>query len=129
MERARVVRRSSAAIFLDAPNWQALRQQALEGGILDAALNIFMERRRLEAEQSNYWMARWLATIDRGFDALESEIDGVQGFGIGAITYVCVLGYLDFRLREIAWQKGAAEGCGLVCQGGRKAQCKGHGTF
>ena len=88
------------------PNWHALRQQALGDGILDAALNIVMERRRPEAEQSSYWMARWFAAIESGLDAMESEIDGVQGFGLGAITYACALGYLDFRLPETAWREG-----------------------
>lgn len=90
-----------------APDWDALRRQALGDGVLDAAFNAVMERRRPAGQQSPEWLARWEAAIDRSLAAMEREMAGLPAeFGVAAITWACVLGYLDFRMEGLHWRAG-----------------------
>jgi glutathione S-transferase len=91
-----------------AERFEVLAWHALAQGVLDAALNIVMERRRPEAQQSPLWLERWSAAIVRGLEALDRTIQRrPDDFDLGAITTACALGYLEFRLPDLAWPESA----------------------
>lgn len=86
--------------------WSTLKAQALGDGILDAAFNSVMEKRRPESEQSSYWLGRWRSVIDRGLVAMSLDLEKDFGdFDIGRITYAAVLGYLDLRFADLDWRR------------------------
>lgn len=85
--------------------WDEMRRHALADGVIDAAFSIVMERRRPEGQRSDYWIDRWVASIHRAVRALEDEAARLgDNFGLGSITVASALGYLDFRLAEVAWR-------------------------
>ncbi len=84
--------------------------QALGDGLMDAAVAMVLEHRRPETEQSPSWLARWRGVIDRAVLAMQADVaKGFTGFGLGAMTYACALGYLDFRRPEIDWRTPAPD--------------------
>lgn len=86
--------------------WEALTREALADGILDAAFATVMERRRPEAQRSEYWLERWRRAILRALDAVEADGAGLEGAGlIAEIATGAALGYLDFRLPELVWRE------------------------
>lgn len=82
-----------------AARWDALRQQALGDGMMDAGiLQIYEKRLRPE----NLWHAPWTTyqqeKIDRALNVLEANPPAVSATpSIGEISIACALGYLDFR--------------------------------
>ena len=88
------------------PQWADLRRQALGDGVIDAAFNAVMERRRPAEQQSSIWLERWESAICRALAAMESEV-GVLGAdpGLVEINWACALGYLDFRMQGISWRE------------------------
>jgi glutathione S-transferase len=88
-----------------AERFAVLRRQALADGVMDAAFNLVMEKRRPEGERSAEWMTRWRENILRATAAMEAP----AAFDLGAIATAAALGYLEFRLPDIAWRAGAPE--------------------
>ena len=84
-----------------AARWQVLREQALADGIMDAAFNLVMERRRPPETQSAEWCARWSGAIGRGVSALTFD---PSRFDLGQIAAASAIGYLHFRLGDLAWE-------------------------
>jgi len=86
--------------------WQALRQQALCDGILDAAVLCRYEAAvRPEQFQWSEWRSGQLAKIAAALAALEREAASLEGeLTIGRLTAACALSYLDFRLPEMKWR-------------------------
>lgn len=86
--------------------WNALRLQALGDGALDAGVLIVMEgRRENEAERSAGFIDFQKRKIASALDALEAEACSLgDGPDIGTITVGCALGYIDFRLGDLAWR-------------------------
>ena len=83
--------------------WKALGLQALSDGICDAAVAIVTER-WLPAERQNLdAIAKSMATIAAGLDALE-RTKFSETPSIGEIATGCALGYVDFRLPELDWR-------------------------
>jgi glutathione S-transferase len=80
---------------------QLLARAGLAHGLMDAAFQIVIERRRPAERQ-------WQAWIDRQHRAIQRAVPRVQSakgrFDLGDITLACALAYLDFRLPEIAWR-------------------------
>ncbi len=89
--------------------WQALRQQALCDGILDAAVLCRYEAAvRPERYQWEEWRAGQLAKISAALAVLEREASSLEGeLTIGSVTAACALDYLDFRLPELKWRERA----------------------
>jgi glutathione S-transferase len=86
--------------------WHVLRNQALADGILDAAVNMFLEINRREPEmQSSWWLGLQQETIERALDALNDE-QRTEAPDLGQITLGCALGYLDFRFADMGWRDG-----------------------
>jgi glutathione S-transferase len=91
-----------------AARWQALVEQSLADGLLDAALLVRYERiARPETLKWEGWEGGQLDKIRCALDKLDAD---AAGFGarldIGTITIACALGYLDFRFPELAWRQG-----------------------
>ena len=86
--------------------WQALTEQSLADGLLDAALLARYETAvRPEALRWDAWTRSQLDKVNSALDHLEKS---VAQFGdrvdIGTITTACGLGYLDFRFPDFGWR-------------------------
>ncbi len=84
------------------------RWEALGDGITDAAIAVFLERKRPEAQQSKEWIDRQLGKVDAGIAAAARELgdkDFCHGTAItlGDISLGCCLLWLEFRLPQIKW--------------------------
>lgn len=86
------------------------RWEALGDGITDAAIAVFLERKRPEAQQSKEWIDRQLGKVDAGIAAAARELgdkDFCHGTAItlGDISLGCCLLWLEFRLPQIKWRE------------------------
>lgn len=82
-----------------------LRWEALADGLVDAAVAVFLERKRPAAMQDNAWIARQQGKIARALAAMERDLAGRRwcvedGFSLADIAVGCALGYLDLRLPQ-----------------------------
>jgi len=85
--------------------WSVLRWQALCDGILDAAYNIVMERRRPAQAQSTDWIAQWETQIRRSLDAVHGSLGTLpERISLAQLSLGASLGYLDFRLSGLGWR-------------------------
>ncbi len=81
---------------------QVMARAAIAHGVVDAAFNIVLERRRPAESRSAAWIERQRAAIER---TLPSFRPRNGRFDLGDITAACALAYLDFRLSEIPWRR------------------------
>ena len=82
--------------------WAVLRAQALADGVMDDAVAVVMGRRHPGQDRAQEASA--LAAIGRALDWLEGQPGAwTGGLDLGQIATACALGYLDFRLPELAW--------------------------
>lgn len=88
--------------------WNALRQQALADGMMDAAVLRMMESRRSEPSQrSADWEARQKLKMEQGLDALEKEAPRLAAdLDIGLLSIAIMLDYFDFRFHIEDWRRG-----------------------
>jgi glutathione S-transferase len=83
--------------------------EALADGVTDAAVLVFMEKKRAPEQQSSDWLVLQEKAMFRGLEAL-SEALGEKPWYLGNsmtladIACGCMLGYLDFRFAEIDWR-------------------------
>ncbi len=83
--------------------------EALADGVIDAAVLVFMEKKRAPEQQSSDWLLLQQKAMFRGLEAL-SEALGEKPWYLGNsmtladIACGCMLGYLDFRFSEIDWR-------------------------
>ncbi len=84
-----------------------LRRQALGDGLMDAAFDLVMERRRPEAQRSDEWATRWTDAIHRAVAAMAADVS--DAFDLGAISFAAALGYIDFRLADLRWEARAPD--------------------
>lgn len=87
--------------------WNALREQAIGDGLLDAALLAryegFMRPEELRWEA---WTTGQLTKIDVSLAAIEAVADSFgDRVDIGTITIGCALHYLDFRFAHRPWRE------------------------
>jgi glutathione S-transferase len=84
--------------------------EALADGICDAAVAARLESRRADGERSPSWLARQRAKIDSALQAAASGLAdkpwcaGNQ-YSLADIATGVALGYLDFRLPDVAWRE------------------------
>lgn len=84
--------------------------EALADGITDAAVAVYLERKRLSEQQSADWLTLQEKTLFRGLEAL-SEALGEKPWFLGTamtladIASGCALGYLNLRFPEIHWRE------------------------
>ena len=87
--------------------WNALRQQALGDGILDATQPRRREIALPQDEGRIAYIALQQGKVSRALDVLESEAATLGALTtIGEITIGCALGYLDFRFANEPWRPG-----------------------
>lgn len=86
------------------------RWEALSDGVCEAAGNIFLEKKRPEAQQNDEWIERQQLKIERGLQWMATEL-GDQAWCMGMhltladVACGCALGYLNFRFPQINWQQ------------------------
>jgi glutathione S-transferase len=86
------------------PRFRVLTPHALAQGVMDAAFNIVMEHRRPEEQRSAFWLDRWQSAVQRGLVAWDQVIDWHSDhIDLATIATACALGYLQFRLPDLAW--------------------------
>jgi len=84
--------------------------EALSDGVTDAAVALFLERKRPAEQQSADWLVLQEKTLFRGLEAL-SEALGENtyflgnGMSLADVACGCTLGYLDLRFPEIEWRR------------------------
>ena len=86
-----------------AARWNALRQQALGDGILDALILCRYETTRPEDRRWAGWTDGQMKKAHQGLAAIEGE-DLAGPRTIGHVTIGCMLGYLDFRFPDDGWR-------------------------
>ncbi len=85
------------------------RWEALADGICDAAVAIVLESRRPHGQQSQEWIERQRAKIERGVKELANELDDKpwcngEAYTLADIAAGCALAYLDLRHPGIGWR-------------------------
>jgi glutathione S-transferase len=94
--------------------WNALRQQALGDGLLDAALLARYEGfLRPEDKRWSDWSDGQMKKVHGALAEVDALANGLgDRVDIGTVTLACALGYMDFRYAGIGWrqqyQKAAA---------------------
>jgi len=83
--------------------------EALADGIMDATLDIVVERRRPAAQQNTDRISRAERKIAEGVAELSKELDDKdwcngEAYSLADIATGCVLGYLDLRQPQIGWR-------------------------
>lgn len=83
--------------------------EALADGVTDAAVAIYLERKRPPAQQNAEWLLLQEKTLFRGLEALAEALGEKSWFLGNAMTLAdiaagCLLGYLDLRFPEIDWR-------------------------
>lgn len=83
------------------------KQHTLANGIMDAAVNIILEQRRDDAEQSQRWMGLWTEAILASLSQLDiNHLGSVKKPNIASFANIAMLEYLDFRMGHLAWREG-----------------------
>jgi glutathione S-transferase len=87
--------------------WNALRQEALGDGILDATQPRRREAALPQDEGRQQYIALQQGKVARALDVLEAEAGSLgQLATIGEVAIACALGYLDFRYPHEPWRPG-----------------------
>ncbi|MBL8473065.1 MAG: glutathione S-transferase [Rhodocyclaceae bacterium] len=86
------------------------RWEALADGVCDAAVAAFLENRRAPRERSAAWTERQTDKVRRGIDFMEQDAGDQQwcrgtAMSLADLAVGCALGYVAFRLPEIAWRE------------------------
>ena len=83
--------------------------EALADGVTDAAVALYLERKRPPEQQRSDWLLLQEKTLFRGLEAL-SEALGEKpwylgnGMTLADVVCGCMLGYLELRFPEISWR-------------------------
>ena len=91
----------------DAPaHWNALVEQSLADGIMDAAvLTRYETAVRPEERRWNDWTAGQLDKVTCGLAEIERRADRFgDRIDVGTIAIGCAFGYLDYRFASLAWR-------------------------
>ncbi|MBI3432054.1 MAG: glutathione S-transferase [Hydrogenophilales bacterium] len=85
--------------------------EALADGVTDAAVAVYLERKREADKQSGDWMTLQEKTLFRGLEALSEALgektwflDNTTSMSLADVACGCTLGYLDLRFPEIEWR-------------------------
>jgi glutathione S-transferase len=85
--------------------------ESLGDGIADAGITTFLERKRDVSRQDAAWMARQLDKVHAGIAAVgralgEGPYLGGDRMNLADIACGCALGWVSFRMPELAWREG-----------------------
>lgn len=83
--------------------------EALADGVTDAAVAIYLEKKRADDQQSAEWLSLQEKTLFRGLNALADALgEKIWYLGnsmtLADIACGCTLGYLDLRFQNIDWR-------------------------
>ncbi|MDR2508045.1 MAG: glutathione S-transferase N-terminal domain-containing protein [Candidatus Accumulibacter sp.] len=85
---------------------------SLADGISEAAANIFLEKKRPPAQQSEEWIVRQKGKIASALRFMAAQLNENERswcigthYSLADVTTGCALGYLLFRFPEIAWRE------------------------
>lgn len=93
----------------DGARWSVLRRQALADGVMDAAFNLVMERRRPDSLRSAEWMTRWTAAMSSAIAALDVDLPAeTPAFDLGWIAAIAAIDYVEFRLGDLGLLGGTS---------------------
>lgn len=84
--------------------WDALLNQALGDGLMDAAVPRRHETLRPVAQQSAVRLELYKRSSDQILTHLESRIVELSEIDVGTISIACGLSYLDFRFSQDGWR-------------------------
>jgi glutathione S-transferase len=87
-----------------AERWRVLRLQALGDGMMDAAVERYVEAHRPEGQRLADWDRRQQAAIARCLADLEAADALTGALDLGKIAVGCALGYLDLRFADEPWR-------------------------
>lgn len=83
--------------------------EALADGVTDAAVSLYLEKKRAPEQQSRDWLLLQEKTLFRGLEALSEALGEKPWFLGNSMTLAdiacgCMLGYLGLRFPEIDWR-------------------------
>jgi glutathione S-transferase len=83
--------------------------EALADGVTDAAVALYLEKKRPPEQQSADWLVLQEKTLFRGLEALSEALGETPWFLGNSMTLAdvacgCMLGYLGLRFPEIDWR-------------------------
>ena len=89
------------------------RWEVLGDGICDAAVNIFLERKRPKPQQSPEWIHRQYGKVRAGLKALSRDLGEKnfctgESYNLADVAAGCALFYLDFRFPDVPWREDYA---------------------
>jgi glutathione S-transferase len=90
-----------------AARWNALVDQSLADGIMDAAILTRYETAvRPESLRWNEWVSGQLDKVSCGLAAIEPRARALgERVDLGTVALGCALGYLDFRNASLGWRE------------------------
>jgi len=106
--------------------WQALADQALADGMLDAALLARYESAaRPEALRWPDWHHGQLEKVRAALAAIDARADRLNGrVDIGTLALACALGYLDLRYAAMGWRNLAPRAAAWFAEFGARASIR-----
>jgi glutathione S-transferase len=83
--------------------------EALADGVTDAAVALYLEKKRAPDQQSSDWLVLQEKTVFRGLEALSEALGErpwylEKNMTLADIACGCMLGYLDLRFPDIDWR-------------------------
>jgi glutathione S-transferase len=83
--------------------------EALADGVSDAAVAVYLEKKRAPEKQSSDWLILQEKTLFRGLEALSEALGEKPWFlgnsmTLGDVACGCTLGYIELRFPEVAWR-------------------------
>ena len=83
---------------------EVLARMSLLQGMIDAAFDAVIEKRRPPAQQWPDWVTRQRRAVEYGLFALAATPPPAGRFDLGDVGLVALLGYLDFRHADLDWR-------------------------
>ncbi len=88
---------------------QVKQIEALADGVCEAAIIIFLEKKRAEDKQEQDWIDRQQQKINAGLASLEAKLDNKpyfchNAFSVADIAVVSFLDWFEFRFPEQKWK-------------------------
>jgi len=83
--------------------------EALADGVCDATSACVLERRRSARQQNVHWLRRQERKIVEGVNEIARDLGektwcNGEAYSLADIATGCALGYLDFRMPQLAWR-------------------------
>lgn len=87
--------------------FEILARAAVAHGLMDAAFNSVIEKRRPYEKQWEEWIDRQYRALTRSLPTI--AVPPADRFDLGDITLACTLAYLDFRVSDLSWRTMRAD--------------------